>query len=496
MAYVKRITIHKTLLKSLQYIENHKKTNEKILVSSNKCSQDEKVAIKEMMLLKKSHGKEDGIQGFHFIQSFKKGEVSEDVAHQMGKEWAAKFLDDNYQYVLSTHNDKDHIHNHIVINSVGLNGKKYNSCVNEREDIRRYSDLVCLEHGLSIIERKGKIKYRSYKEWLESKNKTSWKDTIREDIDYAISSSASFEEFIKKMKSEGYYMKYGEKTKYMTYEKSGMKKAVRGKTLGEDYSEERIRERIRYKEYNIGHHKSKHIRRYKIDIYDYEYQIRRLTYRPGSLNTSIRLIVLLFQVVFRNNRLSYEKDNRPVKYTYAQKRAIEGIKDLTNSLNLLDKYNLKTRSDVRNEKQRLNEKIVIEDEKLKKFDSLKIKSAAIVTEIEMFNKYKKYYQEYQSSILKAAYKKKHEYELEKFESCKGRLRKFGLEESEFEKFKKSYEKISEQMEEVQVEKEKIYDELFEIEKLDKYLDNEKRDEILKEIMLEREEENNKEKKER
>ncbi|HBN05711.1 MAG TPA: hypothetical protein DD434_07980, partial [Bacteroidales bacterium] len=100
MAYVKRITIHKTLLKSLQYIENPKKTNEKILISSNKCSQDSKVAIKEMRMLKEQYEKEDGIQGFHFIQSFKKGEVSEEEAHQIGKEWAAKFLDENYQYML------------------------------------------------------------------------------------------------------------------------------------------------------------------------------------------------------------------------------------------------------------------------------------------------------------------------------------------------------------------------------------------------------------
>ncbi len=493
MAYVKRLTIHVTLLKALEYVVNPKKTNERVLISSNKCNQNVNIAIKEMRELKRIHEKEDGIQGFHFIQSFKKGEVSEEEAHQIGKEWAAKFLDDNYQYILSTHTDRDHIHNHIVINSVGLDGRKYNSCVNEREDIRQYSDLVCLEHGLSIIERKGKIKYVSYKEWLESKNKTSWKDTIREDIDFAISSSASFEEFIKKMKSEGYYMKYGEKTKYMTFQKSGMKKAVRGKRLGEDYSEESIRERIKYKEYNINRLRSKSIRRYKINSNSLEYQIRKLTYRPSSLNTNIRLIVLLFQIIFNNNRISFEKDNRPIKYTYSQKQAIKGIKDLTNSLNLLDKYNLKTRSDVKNAMQRLTNDITSEDEKLKKLEDLEVKSAAVVTEIGMYNKYKKFYLEYQSSILKSAYKKKHEYELEKFEACKSRLSKFGLEEFDFEKFINNYEKISEQKEAVQEEKEKIYNELFEIERMDKYLDNERREEIIKEITLGRETGNKKEK---
>jgi hypothetical protein len=484
MAYVKRLTIHRTLLKSLQYIENPKKTNEKILVSSNKCSQDTKVAIKEMRILKEMHEKEDGIQGFHFIQSFKKGEISEEQAHQIGREWAAKFIENNYQFILSTHTDRDHIHNHIVINSVGINGKKYNSCRSELEDIRQYSDLVCLEHGLSIIERKGKTKHRSYKEWLESKNKTSWKDVVREDIDFAISSSASFEEFIQKMKSEGYYMKYGEKTKYMTFQKSGMKKTVRGKTLGEDYSEESIRDRIKYKEFNISH-LTNGLRKYKINRNSFEYQVRKLTYRSASLNISIRLIILLFQIIFRNNQIAWAKSNRPVRYTYAQKKAINGIKDLTNSLNLIDKYNLKTRSDVKNVIQNLNQKISLEDEKLKRFENLQIKSAAVMTEIDMYYKYKQYYDEYQSSILKGIYRKKHEYEVGKFEDCKNRLSKFGLTESEFEKFKDNYEKITQQMEAVQEEKEKIFQDLYDIETLDKYLDNEKREEILREITLER-----------
>lgn len=485
MAYVKRLTIHRTLLKAIKYIENPKKTNERILVSSNKCSQNEKVAIKEMRILKEQYEKEDGIQGFHFIQSFKKDELSEEKAHQLGKEWAAKFLDDNYQYILTTHTDRDHAHNHIVINSVGLNGKKYNSCRSELEDIRQYSDLVCLEHGLSTIERKGKIKYRSYKEWLEIKNKTSWKDIVREDIDFAISSSASFEDFIQKMKSEGYYMKYGEKVKYMTFQKSGMKKAVRGKRLGEDYSEESIRERIKYKEYNISHLKSKDLKRYKINRNSLEYQVRKLTYRSETLNISIRLIILLFQIIFRNNQLAWEKNNRPVKCTYAQKKAISGIKDLTNSLNLLDKYNLQTRSDVKNVIHNLNNKISLEEEKIKKLVNLQIKSAAVMTEIDLYNKYKNYYDEYQSSFLKAAYKKKHEYELEKFEACKNRLNKFSLKESEFVKFKDNYEKITIQMEAIQEEKEKIFQELFDVETLNKYLDNEKREEILKEMTLER-----------
>ena len=107
----------------------------------------------------------------------------------------------------------------------------------------------------------------------------------------------------------------------------------------------------------------------------------------------------------------------------------------------------------------------------------------------MYNKYKKYYEEYQSSILKAAYKKKHEYELERFNGCKNTLNKFGLKESEFEKFKSNYDKITQQMEAIQEEKEILFQELYEVKTLDKYLDNEKREEILNEIILEKASEN-------
>ncbi|WMJ77856.1 relaxase/mobilization nuclease domain-containing protein [Sedimentibacter sp. MB35-C1] len=493
MAYVKRLTIKATLYKALKYIVNPDKTNEKILISSNKCSQNEKVAIKEMRTLKKIHEKEDGIQGFHFIQSFKKGEVSEEEAHQIGKEWTAKFLDDNFQYILSTHTDRDHIHNHIVINSVGLNGKKYNSCVNEREDIRRYSDLVCLEHGLSIIERKGKVKYRSYKEWLESKNNTSWKDIVREDIDFIISSSGSFEEFIQKMKSEGYYIKHGSNVKYMTFKKSGMKKAVRGKTLGEDYSEEVIKERIKYKEFNISHLNTKSFRRYKISQRAFEYHVGKLIYKSEYVNTNVRLIILLFKSIFRNNQNNYEKNISSVKYTYAQKKIIAGIRDLTSSLNLLDKYNIKTRGDVKNTIQELEDRISAEDLILSKLNDLHVKSAAVMTEIELYQKYEKYYHEYNNSILKSAYRKKHEYEISKYESCKERLLKFGLKKSEFKSFKAKHENIIIRMEAVQEEKENIYQELYGINKLNSYLDHENRKQTCREVSLEKDSDSKSEK---
>ena len=128
MAYVKRITIKKTLDRSLQYITNAKKSEEGILVSGIHCASHPKVAYKQMMNNKIKYEKGDKNQGYHFVQSFKENEITDpSQAHDIGKEWANKLLEDKYQYVIATHIDKGHIHNHIIINSVNTDGKKYNA---------------------------------------------------------------------------------------------------------------------------------------------------------------------------------------------------------------------------------------------------------------------------------------------------------------------------------------------------------------------------------
>lgn len=484
MAYVKRHPINKTLIKALNYIENIEKTDEKLLVSSNKCSTNENLAIEEMRALKKKYDKKDGIQGFHFIQSFKPGETDKETAHQVGKEWAEKFLDGNFQYILTTHIDKDHIHNHIIINSVGLNGKKYNSCANEREDIRIYSDLVCKEHGLSIIEPNKRNKNKSYKEWQESKNKTSWKDVVREDIDLTISHSDSYEEFLQNMKDQNYYIKQGN-VKYITFKKQGMSKSVRGKTLGLDYDELSIKQRIKFKEHNISSFKSKDKKYYRIDKNSFEYQMKRLSCRQGSLETNVKLIILLLKMIFNNNQNSFIRNDRPVKYTYAQKKAIKGIEDLSTKLNLLNKYNFNKRGDVQNQIEILDNKIKQEEMKHQKLKLLEIKMDAVCTEIELYHKYKKYNDEYKQSFLKGAYKKQHEYELEKFERCKNRLEKFGLKgEVQYDDFINQREKIIEKIKGVDKKINNICNELTDIENLQHYLNKNERNKFIEDIQLE------------
>ncbi len=490
MAYVKRHPIKVTLFKALKYITNEKKTDEKILISSNKCSTDDKLANIEMNALKKLYQKEGNILGFHFVQSFKQGEVDYETAHKVGKEWADIFLS-NYQYILSTHIDKGHIHNHVVINSVGLDGKKYNSCINEREDIRIYSDVICRKYGLSVIDRKYKNKYMSYKEWLENKNKTSWKQKTKEDIDYYISVSNSYEDFTKKMKNAGYGIKdkQSHNVIHMTFKHPEMKRQVRGKTLGSDYTEDSIKKRIELKEYDIKTTVGKRYKyRTKKDKWDYVFKM--VSFNHSSLKVNIILISILFELIFNKN----EKYNGNNRYYEAQKNISNEVDKLSYSLNIIDKYSFKSRGDIDVAIEKVTRKI---DEKKKVLDGMEkldYKAEAVCTEISFYKKYKKYYDEYSKSFMKGVFKKKHEYEIEKFENSKAQLEKFGLNtEKDYEDFEKQRNNVIEKAEVIRKQIYEDYKELEQIEELKITLDSERRKKVISDVSLDERNNNEKEK---
>ncbi len=488
MAYVKRHPINVTLFKALDYIANDEKTDEKILITSNMCSSNEKLAFIEMNALKKQYEKEDGILGFHFVQSFKPGETDKETAHKVGREWAEIFLS-NYQYVLSTHVDKGHIHNHIIINSVGLDGKKYHSCINEREDIRAYSDVICRKYGLSIINNKYQNRTMSYKEWLENKNKTSWKQKTRDDIDFYISISNSFEDFIQKMKNEGYEIKHGDNVKHITFKHPEMKRQVRGKTLGADYTEDSIRKRIELKEYGIKTVSGKKYK-YRTRKDKWNYVFKMVSFNHSSLKVNILLISILLSLIFNKNE-KYQDNNR---YYEAQKSIAKEVDKLSLSLNVIDKYNFRNRGDIDEAIQKVTQRIEDKKDNLNKLKDLYYKADAVCTEINLYRKYKKYSDEYNKAFLKGVYKQKNEYELEKFESCKARLEKFGLHsESDYEDFEKRKETINDNMEVIREQIYNDYSELEQIENLKNSLDKERRKRVINDVSLEEKIINDKEK---
>lgn len=248
MAYTRIHAIKATVQKALKYICNPEKTDGRILIDSFACG-IETAHYDFMDALSKSSGVGDK-QAFHLIQSFAPGEVDFDMAHQVGMELADKLLENKYSYVIATHIDKEHCHNHIIFCAVdNVEHKKYNDCKRTYRQIRNLSDELCREHGLSVIipsGQKGKIHY----EWQMAKAGTSWKARMKSDMDDAIREAHSYEDFISRMQTKGYEVKgetFGDNAlKYLSFCVSGQSRFTRvsEKNFGVGYTKESIRERI------------------------------------------------------------------------------------------------------------------------------------------------------------------------------------------------------------------------------------------------------------
>ena len=200
-----------------------------------------------MMETKRRFGKTDKVQGWHYIQAFKPGEVTPEEAHQIGVEFAMRCMADRFQVVIGTHTDKPHIHNHIVVNSVPFaGGNKYRSTEKSLYELRALSDELCREHGLSVIENPKTRSGKTYVEWLADKEKLPGsRQALREDIDSLILQSRTMEDFWNLMRSRGYQIFDNPRHKYISVLPPGAGQVVRlSRRLGEDYTPKRIAERI------------------------------------------------------------------------------------------------------------------------------------------------------------------------------------------------------------------------------------------------------------
>ncbi|MDR1914195.1 MAG: relaxase/mobilization nuclease domain-containing protein [Clostridiales bacterium] len=240
MAVIKIHPIKSTLRKALDYICNPEKTDEKILISSFGC-QPETADIEFDFTLSNSIIKKGNNLAHHLIQSFAPGEVEYEHAHRIGEELAAAVLGGKYEYVLTTHIDKGHIHNHIMFCAASfVDRHKYVSNRGSMYGLRRESDRLCREHGLSVIV-PGQTKAKTIEEIKASNEGRSWKDKLREAIDSYIEISSDFEDFLRRMETDGYAIK---RAKYHSYKAPGQERFTGGPTLGAEYGDERIKERI------------------------------------------------------------------------------------------------------------------------------------------------------------------------------------------------------------------------------------------------------------
>ena len=256
MAVTKIHPIKSTLKKAIDYICNGDKTDDEIYVTTHLCSREN--AHKEFELTKKQFNSRTKTLAHHLIQSFVPEEVSFEEAHRVGIELCENILEGKYEYVLATHIDKDHIHNHIIFNSIDVEeGKVYHSYYGSYMNIRNQSDRLCKEHNLSVIDLEtqreiNEIKRRkfvSWHDWNESKKGSSYKSRLQFDIDRSIQKSVDWQDFLSKMESYGYEIKFG---KHIAFRSNNQQRFTRAKTIGENYTEERIKVRILNKEKELG----------------------------------------------------------------------------------------------------------------------------------------------------------------------------------------------------------------------------------------------------
>ncbi len=258
MPYVKSISLRTTVNRSIAYILNPDKTDGLLYTTSLNCMAEAKSAYLTMKTVyehfsgKKfnepipKQGK-GSVKAIHYIQSFDpKDNVSPELAHRIAKAFARKTFGDNCQIVIATHCDKNHIHNHFIINTYGIDGQKFNANKQTLDRIKEYSDRTCLAFGIQPYDKnRGKGKTVEYNEWEHKKRGSSWKEQIRIDIDRLIASVKNIDELLYELEMLGYEVKKG---KYISIRAEGQERFVRTKTLGEDYTVDSLISRIRWRD--------------------------------------------------------------------------------------------------------------------------------------------------------------------------------------------------------------------------------------------------------
>jgi len=240
MAVTKIKPVKSGLKQRLDYIQNSGKTDGKMLVSSFGCSY-ETADAEFQHTLSKALEKGNNL-AHHLIQSFEPGESTPEQAHEIGKRLADEITKGKYEYVLTTHIDKGHIHNHLIFCAASfIDNKKYISNRKSYYGIRNASDRLCREYSLSVVT-PGQDKGKSYAEYTaDREGGGSWKSKLKAVIDTLIPHSKDFEDFLKRLEAAGYEIKRG---KYISVRAPGQERFTRTKTLGVDYTEENITKRI------------------------------------------------------------------------------------------------------------------------------------------------------------------------------------------------------------------------------------------------------------
>ena len=383
MAVTKIKAIRGTLSKAIAYILNPEKTDEKLLVSSYGCASE--TAAREFEWTRKI-AEQKGMNPVriiarHVIQSFEIGEVTPELAHEIGKQFADEILRGKYEYVLTTHIDKDHVHNHLIFNAVDfVDYHAYKSYKRIYYDMREVSDRLCKENGLSVIP-PSQNKGMSYKEYTEAKRGTSWKQKLKQTIDRLVITAKDYDDFLRLMQEAGYEIKPG---KYISFRAEGQERFTRSKTIGENYTEERIKERI------AGRTPRRNRRQ----------TVPKGISLIGDIQERIRLI-----------------DSKG----YEHKAKLTILKEAARTLNYLTENNLLQYADLEKKVEDVHSSYDRTGKELKGVEARLREVQPLIKNISNYQRLKPVYDAFQKAKDKPGFKAKHEAELVIFEAARSTL---------------------------------------------------------------------------
>ena len=383
MAVTKIKAIRGTLSKAIAYILNPEKTDEKLLVSSYGCASE--TAAREFEWTRKI-AEQKGMNPVriiarHVIQSFEIGEVTPELAHEIGKQFADEILGGKFEYVLTTHIDKDHVHNHLIFNAVDfVDYHAYKSYKRIYYDMREVSDRLCKENGLSVIP-PSQNKGMGYKEYTEAKRGTSWKQKLKQTIDRLVITAKDYDDFLRLMQEAGYEIKTG---KYISFRAEGQERFTRSKTIGENYTEERIKERIAGR-----------------------------TPRRSQRQTTPKGISLIGDIQERI-RLIDSKG-------YEHKAKLTILKEAARTLNYLTENNLLQYADLEKKVEDVHGSYDRTGKELKGVEARLREVQPLIKNISNYQRLKPVYDAFQKAKDKPGFKAKHEAELVIFEAARSTL---------------------------------------------------------------------------
>lgn len=328
----------------MTYATNLDKTEKQFYTTGINCEIED--AVKQMQFVKIFYGKGKGILAFHGYQSFKEGEVTPEIAHEIGVRLAEEMWGDRFQVVVSTHLNTDNIHNHFVINSVSFkDGYKYYSNLSNTALLRKTSDEICEEYGLSVLREKtckSGINFENF--YKKSMKESEYYKFTKEDIDYAIEHSWTYQEFIKKLKDMGYEVYF--RANKISIRRYPYKRNIRiERAFGEEYSVENIKNKI-YSRYPSREEVI------KPKTYD-----KRLFYKGSikKLRKPKGIIALYYYYCYLLK--VYPKKNLNYKLSAEMREAVKKMDHYSEQIRFICKYKLETINDIENLQEQKKEEL-------------------------------------------------------------------------------------------------------------------------------------------